>query len=159
MLSGIWDLKFKRVKNSSQRFWLLFTGAQKTTDLAWELCTNGWEKGHTPFVKVVEGWLTYNYPIYHLDHFSSKIWRKTISNRAKRNSNRAGRAHARDVARDAGVAHRWGPCVVRGPVDGRFLVWWVIDNVVWTDSWLSIAGEKQTRKVVVGEASRCGEDK
>jgi hypothetical protein len=28
----------------------------------------------------------------------------------------------------------WGPCVVRGPVDGRFLVWWVIDNVVWTDS-------------------------
>jgi hypothetical protein len=34
----------------------------------------------------------------------------------------------------------WGPCVVRGPVDGRFLVWWVIDNVVWTDSWLSIEG-------------------
>jgi hypothetical protein len=30
-------------------------------------------------------------------------------------------------------------CVVRGPVDGRFLVWWVNDNVVWTDSWLSIA--------------------
>jgi hypothetical protein len=28
----------------------------------------------------------------------------------------------------------WGPCVVRGPVDGRFFVWWVIDNVVWTDS-------------------------
>jgi hypothetical protein len=64
----------------------------------------------------------------------------------------------------------WGQCVVRGPVDGRFLVWWVIDNVVWTDSWLSIAGlgcgltgvgagEEQARKVVVGEASRCGEDK
>jgi hypothetical protein len=46
----------------------------------------------------------------------------------------------------------------------------VIDNVVWTDSWLSIAGaacgligvgggEEQARKVVVGEASRCGEDK
>jgi hypothetical protein len=46
----------------------------------------------------------------------------------------------------------------------------VIDNVVWTDSWLSIAdvgcgltgdgtGEKQARKVVTGEASRCGEDK
>jgi hypothetical protein len=30
--------------------------------------------------------------------------------------------------------------VVRGPVDGRFLVWWVIDNIVWTNSWLSIAG-------------------
>jgi hypothetical protein len=46
----------------------------------------------------------------------------------------------------------------------------VIDNVVWTDSCLSIAGagcgltgvgagEEQARKVVVGEASRCGEDK
>jgi hypothetical protein len=34
----------------------------------------------------------------------------------------------------------WGPCVGQGPVDGRFLVWWVIDNVVWTYSWLSIAG-------------------
>jgi hypothetical protein len=46
----------------------------------------------------------------------------------------------------------------------------VIDNVVWTDSWLSIAGvgcglnsvgagEEQAQKVVVGEATRCGEDK
>jgi hypothetical protein len=46
----------------------------------------------------------------------------------------------------------------------------VIDNVVWTDSWLSNAGagfgltgvgagEAQARKVVAGEASRCGEDK
>jgi hypothetical protein len=60
--------------------------------------------------------------------------------------------------------------VVRGLVDGRFLVWWVIDNVVWTDFWLSIAGagygltgvgasEEQARKVVAAEASRCGEDK
>jgi hypothetical protein len=43
-------------------------------------------------------------------------------------------------------------------------------NVVWTDSWLSIAGascgltgvgagEEQVRKVIAGEASRCGEDK
>jgi hypothetical protein len=64
----------------------------------------------------------------------------------------------------------WGPCVVRGPVDGRFLVWWVFVNVVWTNSWLSIAGagcgftsvgagEEQARKVVAGEASKCGEDK
>jgi hypothetical protein len=41
---------------------------------------------------------------------------------------------------------------------------------VWTDSWLSIAGagcgmtsvgagDEQVRKVVVSEASRCGEDK
>jgi hypothetical protein len=46
----------------------------------------------------------------------------------------------------------------------------VIDNVVWTDSWLSIAGagwdftgvgagEEQARKVIAGEASKCGEDK
>jgi hypothetical protein len=46
----------------------------------------------------------------------------------------------------------------------------VIDNVVWTDSWLSIVaagcgltgvgvGEEQARKVVPDEASRCGEDK
>jgi hypothetical protein len=59
---------------------------------------------------------------------------------------------------------------IRGPVDGRFLLWWVIDNVVWTDSWLSIAGagcgltgvgagEEQARKVIAGEASRCVEDK
>jgi hypothetical protein len=45
----------------------------------------------------------------------------------------------------------------------------VIDNVVWTDSWLIIAsagcgltsvgaGEEQVRKVVAGEASKCGED-
>jgi hypothetical protein len=46
----------------------------------------------------------------------------------------------------------------------------VIDNIVWTDSWLSIVGagfgltgvgadEEQERKVVVGEASRGEEDK
>jgi hypothetical protein len=46
----------------------------------------------------------------------------------------------------------------------------VIDNIVWTDSWLGIAGagcgltrvgadEEQLQKVVAGEASRCGEDK
>jgi hypothetical protein len=46
----------------------------------------------------------------------------------------------------------------------------VIDNVVWTDSWLSIvgagcdltgvgAGKEQVRKVMAGEASMCGEDK
>jgi hypothetical protein len=68
------------------------------------------------------------------------------------------------------LMHVWGPYVVWGPVDGRFLVWWVIDNIVWTDSWQSIAGagcgltrvgvgEEQVRKVIAGEASRCGEDK
>jgi hypothetical protein len=45
----------------------------------------------------------------------------------------------------------------------------VIDNVVWTNSWLSIVGagcgltsvrvgEEQVRKVIAGEASRCGEN-
>jgi hypothetical protein len=29
---------------------------------------------------------------------------------------------------------------VRGPVDGRSWLWWVIDNVMWTDSWPSITG-------------------
>jgi hypothetical protein len=43
-------------------------------------------------------------------------------------------------------------------------------NVVWIDSWLSIAGagcgltgvcagEEQAQKVIADEASRCGEDK
>jgi hypothetical protein len=27
-----------------------------------------------------------------------------------------------------------------GPVDGHLWLWWVIDNMEWTDSWLSIAG-------------------
>jgi hypothetical protein len=46
----------------------------------------------------------------------------------------------------------------------------VIDNFVWTDSWLSIAGagchltgvgagEEQVRTVIAGEVSRCEEDK
>jgi hypothetical protein len=46
----------------------------------------------------------------------------------------------------------------------------VIDNVVWTESWLSIAGagcgltgvgagKELARKVVADEASTCGEDK
>jgi hypothetical protein len=29
---------------------------------------------------------------------------------------------------------------VRGPVDGRSWLWWVIGNVVWTNSWPSVAG-------------------
>jgi hypothetical protein len=46
----------------------------------------------------------------------------------------------------------------------------VIDKIVWTNSWLSIAGagcgltgigagEEQVRNVIAGEASRYGEDK
>jgi hypothetical protein len=46
----------------------------------------------------------------------------------------------------------------------------VIDNVVWTDFWVSIAsvpcgltsvgaGKEPVLKVIAGEASRCGEDK
>jgi hypothetical protein len=63
----------------------------------------------------------------------------------------------------------WGPCVVWGQVDGHFLVWRVIDNILWTNSWLSFAGagcgltsvgagEELVWKVVSGEAFRCGED-
>jgi hypothetical protein len=29
---------------------------------------------------------------------------------------------------------------IQGPVDGRSWFWWVIDNMVWTSSWPSIAG-------------------
>jgi hypothetical protein len=50
----------------------------------------------------------------------------------------------------------WGPCVVRGPVDGRFLVWWVIDNVVWTDSLQSIAGAVAAWLVLVQVKNKRG---
>jgi hypothetical protein len=56
------------------------------------------------------------------------------------------------------------------PVDDRSLVWWVIDNVVWTDSWLSIAGagcglicvgasEERARKVLACVSSEEWRDK
>jgi hypothetical protein len=54
MLSGITGLKCKLVKNAGQHLTLLFTGAQKTANLASNLCTIGGEKGHMPFTKVVE---------------------------------------------------------------------------------------------------------
>jgi hypothetical protein len=54
MLSGIGDLEWKWVRNASQRLGLLFTGAQKTVNLACDLCTTGWEKDPTPIMKVVE---------------------------------------------------------------------------------------------------------
>jgi hypothetical protein len=66
MLSRIGDSKFKRVKNSSRCFWLLFTGAQKTANLACLLCTNGGEKDPTPFTKVVEGCEVHNFGIHFL---------------------------------------------------------------------------------------------
>jgi hypothetical protein len=46
-------------------------------------------------------------------------------------------------------------CVVCGSVDGRFLVWWVIDNMVWTDSWLSIAGAGCGLTVVGAGENKC----
>jgi hypothetical protein len=54
-----------------------------------------------PFTKVVEQCKIYNLGIQLFAHFSSKIWRKSRSNRAKRNLNGADRAHVRDVARRA----------------------------------------------------------
>jgi hypothetical protein len=77
MLSGLASLEWKWVKNAGQWLKLLFTGAQKTANLACYLWTVGQEKPYTAFVEVVEGWLIYNFPIYRLDHFSSKILRKS----------------------------------------------------------------------------------
>jgi hypothetical protein len=109
MFSGIASLESKWVKNTGQRLGLLFTGTQKTTNLACDLCTTGWEKDPTPFEEVVEGRQIYNFGIQLFAHFGSKIWRKTRSNRAKQILNGVDRAHARDVARDAGVTHRPAP--------------------------------------------------
>jgi hypothetical protein len=58
-------------------------------------------------------------------------------------------------------------CMVQGPVDGHFLLWWLIYNIVWTNSWLSgagcsligaSAGEEQAQKVDAGveQTSRHG---
>jgi hypothetical protein len=115
MLSGITGLKCKLVKNASQRWRPLFTGAQKTANLAYDLCTIGWEKGHTPFVKVVEGQEIYNFAFHYLDHFCSTFWRFSQSNRAAWKSfagtgalERAGRADAARRPRrgPSGPGHR-----------------------------------------------------
>jgi hypothetical protein len=76
MLSGIAGLKCKLVKNAGQRPRLLFTGAQKTANLASNLCTNSGENDPTPFTKVVEGWEVHNFGIHFLTHFSCKNSRK-----------------------------------------------------------------------------------
>jgi hypothetical protein len=55
MLSGIAGLEWKWVKNSGQRPKSLFTDAQKTANLACDLCAIGGEKHHTAFLEVVEG--------------------------------------------------------------------------------------------------------
>jgi hypothetical protein len=75
MLSGIAGLKCKRVKNASQCRRSLFIDAQKSAILASNLCTNGWEKPHTPFVKVAEGSEISNFAIYLKVHFSWKFLR------------------------------------------------------------------------------------
>jgi hypothetical protein len=91
------------VKNASQRFWVLFIGAQKSVNLACKLCKNGGGKDPTPFAKVVEDYEIYNFPIIHLVHFSWKIWRKTRSKGASLIGFRPLASRAR---RRAGVAHR-----------------------------------------------------
>jgi hypothetical protein len=55
MLSGIASLEWKWMKNAGQRPGSLFTDAQKTTNLACDLCTIGGEKHRTTFLEVVEG--------------------------------------------------------------------------------------------------------
>jgi hypothetical protein len=54
MLSGIAGFKCKLVKNASQRWRSLFISAQKTANLAPNLCENGGEKDPMPFTKVVD---------------------------------------------------------------------------------------------------------
>jgi hypothetical protein len=95
MLSGIWDLEWKCVKKLGQRSSTLFTSAQEICNLAYEFCTNGLEKGHTPFVKVVEGSVVHNFGIQTLGHFSWKNWRKSRLNRDTRIWTASVRAHAR----------------------------------------------------------------
>jgi hypothetical protein len=72
------------VKKASQHPESLFTGAQETANLAFFLCTNGGEKDPTPFTKVVEQYKIYNFGVQRFAYFSSKIWRKTCSNRVKK---------------------------------------------------------------------------
>jgi hypothetical protein len=64
------------VKHASQRFWVLFIGAQKIVILACRLCKISGEKGHTPFTKDAEECEVYTFGIHFLEHFSSKIVRK-----------------------------------------------------------------------------------
>jgi hypothetical protein len=78
----------------------------------------------------------------------------------------------------AWTALRWGRLTCRvgedqrvwGLVDGHSQLWWVIDNVVWTNSWPSIAGascdliydgagEERVRKVYACGASEEWRDK
>jgi hypothetical protein len=85
MLSGIGDLERKCVKKLGQCPWVLFTGAQKTTNLACLLCTIGGEKDPMPFTKVVDQCKIYNFGIQMFVHFSSKILSKTLLNSASLN--------------------------------------------------------------------------
>jgi hypothetical protein len=114
MLSDIASLEWKWVKNAGQCLKLLFIGAQKSAILACNLCTNGWEKGHTPFVKVVEDPKIYNFAIHCLDHFCSTFWSFGRSNGAtwKRFWHPALRSMPRDVRHQA-VCRRRRPH--RGP--------------------------------------------
>jgi hypothetical protein len=85
MLSGIWDLKWKRVKNLGQRSSSLFISAMKTAKLACLLCITCWSKHPSTFAKIVEGSEIYNFAYYLVGHFSSRFWSYTWSNRASLN--------------------------------------------------------------------------
>jgi hypothetical protein len=114
MLSGIASLEWKWVKNAGQRLKLLFIGTQKSAILACNLCTTGWEKGHTPFVKVVEDQEIFNFAIDCLGHFCSTFWSFGWSNRAT--WKHFGHPALQSVPRNVGcqaVCHRRRPH--RGP--------------------------------------------
>jgi hypothetical protein len=63
MLSGIWNLEWKCVKNASQHLQTLFTRAEFSAMFHGILCKIHWSKPYTTFVKVVEGQLIYNFGI------------------------------------------------------------------------------------------------
>jgi hypothetical protein len=131
MLSGIWDLKPKLVKNAGQRLQALFTGAEFSAKFHCILCKIHWSKPYTAFVKVVEGQLIYNFGIDCLWHFSCKILSKTWSKCASSNSFVTGLQSARPRRRrasprrgSAGPGRRGGlppagPCVVGSPSPNR----------------------------------------
>jgi hypothetical protein len=86
MLGGTSNFKLKRVQNPGQRRQFLFTGAKKNMIFASGLCKICRSKHLSTFVEVVEGSLIYNFAIYHLVHFSFKIWSTSRSNSASQNN-------------------------------------------------------------------------
>jgi hypothetical protein len=106
MLSGIWNFEWKCVKNSSQRFRLLFTGVEFSAMFYCVSCKICWSKPWSAFVKVVEGQLSYNFAVDHLVHLCFKISSNQQSNSATLSFKMSQPRHTRDVVRDAVAVRR-----------------------------------------------------